>query len=149
MYSNVSIIAAIMRSINKGCFLTSLWCSMVLSYKVLWNKDYEKLNFKLGPQLIGAVISPVVLYACLMDVPFADTAIKLSAIWGLANGVFMALAPETAADGYGVEATPENKAGIKTMGFLVTGLCVFQALNAFTDMSPVQAFGTYFLSVAS
>jgi len=42
---------------------------------------------------------------------------------------------------YGYEASSENKASMKTLGFLCGGLGVFQALNAFTDMDPLQAFG--------
>ena len=52
-----------------------------------------------------------------------------------------ALSPQTACEGYGIEASDEVKGAFKTLGFLCAGFGIFIGLNAFTEMDPVQAFG--------
>lgn len=95
----------------------------------------------MGPQLVGSVLAPLTLFSCLKDTSYADTMIKLTTIWCLANGILMTLSPQTGCEGYGIEVSSENKGSIRTLGFLCIGSGVFLALNAFTDMDPVQAFG--------
>jgi hypothetical protein len=112
-----------------------------MQYKTFWNEDHKKIGYPLGPQMVNAVLAPITLYACLTDAPFADTMIKLAALWSVANGVLMTIATEASCEAYGVEASDTNKASMKTLGFMCAGSAVFQVLNTFTDMDPVQAFG--------
>lgn len=111
-----------------------------MTYKLIWNEDHKKLGYKFEPQLVNAVLAPLTLYACLKKTSFADTMIKLTAIWVAVNGLG-ALSPQTACEGYGVEASDEVKGAFKTLGFLCAGYGIFIGLNAFTEMDPVQAFG--------
>lgn len=112
-----------------------------MQYKTFWNEDHKKLGYKLEPQFVGAVLAPLTLYACLKKTSFADTMVKLMAIWIIANGLLMTLSPQTACEGYGTEASDNTKGAMKTLGFLCAGSGLFIALNAFTEMDPVQAFG--------
>lgn len=114
-----------------------------MQYKTFWNEDHKKVGYPLGPQSVAAVLAPLTLYACASDASFAGTMIKICAVWYLANGVLFTLFPSAACDGYGVEASDENKAAIKTVGYMVAGSGIFQALNVFTDTDPLQAFGEY------
>lgn len=114
-----------------------------MQYKTFWNDDAKKIGYPLGPQMVGAILAPASLFACVTDVSYAGTLIKLCAIWLIANGFICTLLPDAACDAYGVDATDDAKAGMKTLGYLCAGSGVFQALNSFTDMDPLQAFGQY------
>lgn len=112
-----------------------------MQYKTFWNEDHKKLGYKLEPQFVGAVLAPLTLYACLKNTSYADTMVKLMAIWSIANGLICTLSPQSACEGYGTETSDETKGAMKTLGYLCGGSGIFLALNAFTEMDPVQAFG--------
>jgi hypothetical protein len=114
---------------------------VVMQYKTFWNEDHKKLGYPLGPQVVNAVLAPLTLYACVSDTSYVETLIKLSGIWSIANFLLMTLSPEASCDAYGIEASTENKASMKTLGFMCGGSGIFIALNAFSEMDPVQAFG--------
>jgi hypothetical protein len=123
--------------------------SIIMQYKVFWNEDNKKVGFKIGGQIIGAVLGPLKLFSCSTNAPYADTVIKAAAIFAVASGSYQIFFPEKSAEAYGIELTPENVQNFQTLGWLLLGLGIFQSLSVFTDVSAIQAFGTnlhvYFL----
>jgi hypothetical protein len=115
--------------------------STIMQYKVFWNQDDKKVGFKIGAQIIGAVLGPLKLYSCSTNAPFADTVIKAAAIFAIVSGSYQIFFPEKSAEAYGIELTPENVQNFQTLGWLLLGLGIFQSLSVFTDTSPIQAFG--------
>lgn len=115
----------------------------VMQYKVFWNEDHKKVGFKIGAQVIGAVLGPLKFYSCSTNQPFADTVIKATAIFAVSSGLYQILFPEKSAEGYGIELTPENVHHFQGLGWLLLGLGIFEGLTSFTDMSAIQAFGKF------
>jgi hypothetical protein len=73
--------------------------------RALLNEEEKKLGVSsFGTYLTGAIYSAVA-YACFADASYADTAIKLYAIWGLANGLALFVFPADAGSrGFGVSS---------------------------------------------
>jgi hypothetical protein len=57
-----------------------------MQYKTIWNEDHKKLGHKFESQLVNAVLAPLTLYSCFKKTSYADTMIKLAAIWSILNG---------------------------------------------------------------
>lgn len=121
----------------------------IMQYKVFWNDDSKKVGFKIGGQIIGAVIGPLKLYSCSTNAPYADTVIKAAAIFAVTSGLYQIVFPEKSAENYGIELTPENTQNFQTLGWLLLGMGLFQGLSVFTDLSAIQAFGKYLNQVST
>jgi hypothetical protein len=87
-------------------YLISYPFRVIMQYKTIWNEDHKKLGHKFESQLVNAVLAPLTLYSCFKKTSYADTMIKLAAIWSVLNGL-MSLSPQSGCEGYGEEATDE------------------------------------------
>jgi hypothetical protein len=108
--------------------------------KCFWHDDPTKLGFPAGPQVILLAIFGATIYGCLSGADYADTVVKAFSVFNVANGMALALAPEKATEGWGVPSEEGITGAMKTFGYMVTGLGVYQAALAW-GVDPMKAFG--------
>lgn len=113
---------------------------IVMAFKILWNEDYKKLNFKPTTTAFMLAVFLVVAHACLVDGSKADSAIKFYAIFNILYGSITAFFPAKAVENMGTPASADNNMMMRMLGVVVLGLGVYQTALAW-DMDPLQAFG--------
>lgn len=108
--------------------------------KCFWNDDPKKYGFPAAPQAVVLAILGAATYATLSGGDYADAAVKFISGWNIAIGLLTVLAPEKAVEMWGVTDETGVSAAMKSTGYVLTGLGIYEAALAF-GVDSLQAFG--------